>query len=101
MVIDGDKFLEDGIYDITGIFYIESTEDLKDPDVDIPIEVEEFMQANKDYVIGCAYGCYTAFIFASCPPLFKGTHVGTGFNYGSTNILSDCPKSILILAEDD
>ena len=59
------------------------------------------MRQHPDFTFANAYDTGAAFIFATKPKVVAGTIEGTGFNYGSTNILHDCPKDILILAEND
>jgi len=86
--------VKDGIYDITGIPFIQMKQDNRE-------EIEAFISRHGDVFLANAYETYTYFLFASEPQEFGGVHFGDGFNYGSTNILAGCPNSILILAEND
>lgn len=101
----------DGIYDIGDVEYLVVDGEEQD---EISSDAQKFMNAHPDHVIGSAYQCYAIFILATPPTLLKslgyGTsktdwgsnnHVGSGFNHGSANMLRNCPKNILILAEDD
>ena len=60
-----------------------------------------FINKYPDFVVGSAYQTYAIVLLTRKPPKFSGKWTGTGFNYGSTNILENCPNDILILAEDD
>lgn len=108
MLLDGTRALKDGIYNVEGIDFIE----LKDDDsmyiegntqlpTPLPKECEEFIIKYPEYVYGSAYGTPHTFILAKQPDKFTGKVYGSWFNYGSTNLLTNCPKAILILAEDD
>jgi hypothetical protein len=50
-----------------------------------------------------ANGYQTSTLFFFTEPIKKAyiTQLGDGFNYGSTNLLLNCPKNLLILAADD
>lgn len=47
-----------------------------------------------------AYGTQYSFLL-SIKPTIMVNYEGCGFNYGSNNIIENCPKRILICAEDD
>lgn len=104
------RSLNDGIYDVGDIGYMVVDGETSD---NISDDAQKFMDAHPDHVIGSAYQCYAVFLFASPPILLKSLrygasnpkqtilHFGSGFNHGSANMLRNCPKNILILAEDD
>ena len=107
-----EKILENGIYDVTGLEF----EVLECEENELYTEekaVVNFSKKFPDFKIGSAYQCCKVFLLSK-PPIRlislgypvrnenKGLGwIGTGFNYGSCNLLTNCPKSILILAEDD
>lgn len=99
MRTEQERRLDDGIYDVTGIPFLVTNEDAEEGRRDT--EVEKFKEAYPDFVVGHAYETYNVILLASKPEKYKGKWEGSGFNYGSTNILHDCPKSLLILAEND
>lgn len=107
--MDKDRVLEDGIYDVSGIpYFIEQDREMRHIDNagkgrPLSEDAKEFMDNYKDYVIGNAYGCPDSFILGWKPELIKEPtrKIGSGFNYGSTNLIENCPRSVLILAEDD
>ncbi len=86
--------LSDGIYDVTGIAY-HVVNDSK------PKQTLDFIKKYKKVYIGSAYETETSILFSDKPKKLIGHDKGSGFNYGSTNIIDNCPKSILILAQND
>ena len=93
------RYIGDGVFDISNvesILYllkgVRSEEDLK--------KVEEFINKYPEFRVGQAYQCPSWF-FLSCPPKERIKSIGSGFNYGSSNLIENCPSKILILAEDD
>lgn len=107
-----DRLLEDGIYDVTDIQFILADDDttnhfFSDNKQIKNKQVLEFINSHKDFVIASAYETNTV-IFLAVKPVKLDTEewkkenlFGYGFNYGSTNIIKNCPKTILILAEND
>lgn len=85
----------DGIYDVSDIEFIEEHTKNREEVIQWLID-REF----KVWMAG-AYETDTRIFLAEEPKKFKGELFGSGFNYGSTNIVQGCPKSILILAEND
>lgn len=96
-IIRKGKSLGDGIYDVTDIPFYQIDDDKIKNHVD---GIESFIETNPEYVIASAYDTYYIFILGKKPEKIK-TSIGSGFNYGSTNIIQNCPKTILILAEND
>ena len=86
--------MDDGIYDTTGIEFLIA--DQNNPD-----EVTEWLKDKDRFWLASAYQTEYYILYAAEPPKFIGNRFGNGFNYGSTNMLTECPESILILAEDD
>lgn len=92
-----DRYLEDGIYDIEDIEFIEVLE----PPYKEVEKIENFIRKYPDFYIASAYETQSTILLSREPMKFKGEQIGSEFNYGSTNILKNCPKNILILAEND
>jgi len=92
---DEDRQLSDGIYDVTGIEVI----NVEAADV----EVEAFIWKYPKFWVASAYETDTTLLVATKPTklVTKDIVIGSGFNYGSTNVIRNCPKDILILAEND
>jgi hypothetical protein len=107
--------LKDGIYNMTGIDFLMT--DYKDweykrEDINqwvlkrpIPKHIEDFLIKHPNHVLASAYDTDTFIILANEPKLLFNNKspewIGNGFNYGSTNILTNLPNAILILAEND
>lgn len=88
------RILDDGVYDMTGIEFILDTSSEQ--------EVRRFIKKYPKYFIASAYETEMRFLVASKPPRLQEKNLsGSGFNYGSTNIIKNCPKTVLILAEND
>lgn len=85
--------VEDGIYDITNIPYvfIEDEQEAK---------ALKFIDKHKEIWIAQPYDTMGMVLLAAEPKEIF-TRTGTGFNYGSCNIITDCPRIIMILAEND
>ena len=87
--------LSDGIYDVTDIAYL----DLHKATLE---EIKEFTREHDNFVYASAYEVDEVFLLAHGPEAIDTDKWdGSGFNYGSVNIINNCPKSILILAEND
>ena len=86
--------IDDGIYDTTGINFLVANEDNLD-------EVKKWIKNRDKFWLASAYQTNYFILYETEPPKFTGKRYGNGFNYGSTNMLTECPESILILAEDD
>ena len=87
-------WINDGIYDVTDNAFIVK----KDKNAE---EVVKWVNERERVWLANAYETNTHIFFEREPNKFTGKRYGSGFNYGSTNILTDCPKNILILAEND
>ena len=91
--------LSDGIYDLDGIEFI-----VVDGNSELGIE---WIEAHKEFWIADAYETDFPILLSKEPRCLnskkwnKENWIGSGFNYGSTNIIKNCPKDILILAEND
>ncbi len=86
--------IPDGIYDTTGIDFIVAKQENSD-------DVIKWSKNKDKFWLASAYQTEYYILYETEPPKFTGNHFGHGFNYGSTNMLTECPESILILAEDD
>lgn len=95
--IPEDKYLDEGIYDVTNIEFFSFNEDEKKIKHE---EIQKFILDHPNYMIADAYDIYFTFILAEKPNQIR-TSIGSGFNYGSNNIITNCPQSILIIAEND
>lgn len=110
------KCLRDGIYEVDeDIEVIEMSSDdyIDDDSLDMKLsnhytkldETRDIFDAFHKKYPDCVYaegyetGC--GFLLSRQPKKFRGNVIGSGFNYGSTNLLSGCPSRILIIAEND
>ena len=91
--------VDDGIYDIEGIEFLA---------VDANIESAiEWIENHEKFWIADAYETDFPILLSDEPRCLNSKKwneecwIGSGFNYGSTNIIKNCPKDILILAEND
>lgn len=87
--------VKDGIYDVSNIAFIEMMSENTE-------EVVGWIEERDKMWVANAYNT-DSFIFFDKEPLpFKGKFAaGDGFNYGANNVLTGCPDSILIVAEND
>lgn len=97
---DEERHLRDGIYEVpldieVLVFYDTPFE------LDINDEIKNFLINNPKWVIASAYETSATIILSRKPYIYSGKTLGGGFNYGSTNLLEDCPPRLLILAEND
>lgn len=95
------RSVQDGIYEIQdGNIILKVLSELGE--VATPKEVIlTFLSVHPNWRYVGAYETYAEFLLSEPPLEFKGKKMGSGFNYGSTNIILDCPKRLLILAEND
>lgn len=111
--------VRDGIYDLSGVEYLSEPVFWEGPGRFYDLSTEEKKQHRKDhnektaklfmefigkypgYALAEAYETETTFLLSRYPDKFSGVQLGSGFNYGSTSILDNCPRTILILAEND
>jgi hypothetical protein len=90
-----------GVYDVTDLpcLEIEDTDDLFSSCVGEE-GLEFIMKYHPDNIyVASGYQVLGAFLFAGKPKLFKN-YAGS-FGRGACAVFSDCPKSLLIVAEDD
>lgn len=110
------RTIKDGIYDVTDITFLITKRELQynnkkidsknyeewyETDDEDDEAVQSFINQYPNYVIASAYETSAYIFLAKSPDKFNGKRYGSGFHYGSTNILQNCPKDILILAEND
>ena len=86
--------VRDGVYDITDIDFVIG----KKNDYD---NIVKWLENKDKFWLANAYETDYYILFAEEPKKFNGKQKGEGFNYGSTSMLLDCPKDVLILAEND
>jgi len=92
------EVIKDGIYDISGLEFFDVDGNTAEDTIGW---IENKLKNNIKLWKANAYETDTIFIFTELPKKFKGNIHGSGFNYGSTNILQNCPNDILVLAEND
>lgn len=94
--------LPDGIYNPRNtpfVMWRQSVNELTRGD-----EIYELERLMADYPDGCfanAYETSTTFFFVKTLKKYHVESLGDGFNYGSTNLLLNCPQNLLILAQND
>lgn len=88
-------YVPDGIYDVTGINFI------RDNSKNYGQIVEWIKRLDFKVWVASAYETDTYIFLDEEPRQFDYKFSGSGFNYGSTSIIRNCPDSILILAEND
>jgi hypothetical protein len=94
--------LEDGVYDITDIPRL-----CIDKSTRMSLDAEEIAQIQKfldthgsdNVAIGAAYGTDATILLAKQPTEVESW--SGGFNYGTSAIVTNCPREIMILAEND
>jgi hypothetical protein len=98
---DHSRILDDGIYDVTGIEDLEVDDCQLDDECEK--EVRDFISRNPEACLAHAYDTGVGFLLARRPEGISSPtqDLGSGFNYGSSNIIRNCPQDILILAEND
>ena len=92
-------FLGDGVYDATNTPYLftsayESRENMNQ-------EALDFVNLHglDNVRVGSAYETYGIILFAGNPPKFKGMKGTVG--RGACAVIENCPKTLVILAEND
>lgn len=89
--------LPDGIYELDEDIEIIGGQFWEPEDDD----VRAFAKKHPGFVVAQAYATYACFLLSRRPKKAQCNVQGSGFNYGSTNIITNCPNRLLILAEDD
>ena len=106
IAMDDVQFVEGGVYDITGLDYIECKTFEVNEDDEFEFKgrmaelIEKFMQTHSDWVIADGYQ-QGILVMLSEMPKEPVDVIGRGFNNGTLNIIEDCPQTVLILAEND
>lgn len=96
-----DRQIDDSIFDISNCKYLffDSDEIRKESNDQI---IKTFQEQYSDWCYANPDGTGGFVFLSSRPPKLKNKDVvGTGFNYGSCNIIQNCPSVILIVAEND
>jgi hypothetical protein len=95
------RFLEDGYYDVTDMEYIDlGVDHLRRTATK---EAEEFVERHSDKEVWAvsAYETYTVMLFAGKPRKINILAAGKPVGHGACTVLDNCPKSILLVAEND
>lgn len=102
--------LQDGIYEILPHIIVEELKDCFEDNISYlvsdegdhqSLQFEAFLHKYPQMCLANAYETHVIFMLSEAPPIWKGKKSGSGFNYGSTNILENCPPKLLILAQND
>lgn len=99
-----ERHFYDGIYNTSDIEVL-AIEEMAEYEISKAIEREDVQEFIKKYestwAVGTAYQTGMIFFCERKPDKINVVKAGSGFNYGSANLLVNLPNSILILAEDD
>jgi len=95
--------IPDGVYDASGVTEFlccdgEFVGDVSEADAE---KIISFCERHPNWVMAAPYQTRMIVFCSNRPVEFTGEREGTGFNYGSCNLLQNCPSKLLILAEDD
>lgn len=90
--------LGDGLWAVSDDTIIKELGDIY---YNFPKEIEAFHKKHSDMVIASAYETHQTLLLSKRPTKWKGKLIGSGFNYGSTNLIENPPTRLLILAEND
>ena len=94
--------LEDGIYSLSTDIEVLPVEAYQEKRITAEQEtIIKFIQAFPEFVIASAYETETVLLLSKRPEKIQLKRIGSGFNFGSTNLLLNCPQNLLILAEND
>lgn len=100
--VPDEKRLQDGIYELSDTIEVLGIGEEWDYGIPDTERVREFIERFPDYVTASAYQTYSIILLSERPAKFSGYKIGSGFNYGSTNLLAGITtKRILILAQND
>ena len=99
-------YLKDGVYEIDNPKDVLLNQDDDQSEWACEETVFEFLQRKcgkqyKKFYIGTAYETDWKIVLAKKPKVVKNMTEGSGFNYGSTNVIKPHNKTLLILAEND
>lgn len=96
-------YVEDGVYDITDIDFLNISGLYRNRRNNAEVvmqQINDFIGKYPDSVLAEALETEYLILLSEMPTK-KFPYIGSGFNHGSTNIIDNCPKRILILGEDD
>lgn len=101
-----DRYLEDSIYSLDSSVKVldVNSDELERISEPYPQHIQDFITQHPEFVIAIAYEVYNGFLLSAKPTeLNSFVCHGSGFNYGSANILDCLPPNerILILAQND
>jgi hypothetical protein len=102
LIREGELFgmVDDGVWDISDIEYISLVPNGDGKDPEHLEELSKFLDKYPNPFVADAYETEYPFLL-SAEPTKRVEFIGSGFNYGSNNIIDNCPKRILICGEND
>src|SRR4029078_6028339 len=97
---DPKLYVRDGVWEVSDLDFIKTRTDIPNPDIEL---VTNFIRnAGDNLRVANAYETSTVFLLNGDPKPFKGGILCVGFEgHGTTALLMNCPKHILILGEND
>jgi hypothetical protein len=101
---DEEKLLDDGIWivpDNCETLFVEGEYNNLEAYPTALEQANTFAEKYPDYVIASSYEVFGFFLLSKKPRVYNKNWEGSGFNHGSCNLLNNCPKRLLILAEND
>ena len=101
-LFENNLWLADGIYDVSDIQFMYMNDSYYHPE-QLPAHAIDFINKHPQAILASAYETDGTFILSERPRLLGPVAIGSGFNYGSTNVIS-IPRGVekvLILAEND
>lgn len=99
-----ERTLKDGIYDISNLDFLVISNRYHFHDLKlgkVPQQLSDFMIKYPNYSIGYEYNAPDILFLSDKPKKFTGTIYGGDFGYEVAVIIQDCPKAILIVAENE
>ena len=79
-------------------YYPDQLGDSKEPTIK---KIDAFIEKFPNFAVASGYETYAIVFLSERPKKIKLRSTGRGFNYGVTAILYNCPKNLLIIAEND
>ena len=106
LIFDEDAVLEDGIYDVTDIeraYFPNVTPDyISEKDfADMKAFIDKHGDDKNGVFFGAPYETIGVFLFAKKPKKISLENVTGGAGHGANVLVTDCPRELLILAEND
>lgn len=99
--INYDRYIPDGVYDITGIPYLDIPDSRRYNSRTVK-KIEEFNNKHSPVYLAKPYQTYQIFLLGEKPKeIFSKNLVNPSYSHGAAGIIENCPKTVMILAEDD